>query len=780
MSVREKQSIIGTLNADKKQSIVGNIGIADVLIREGEYYVPNVSQVDEDTIVLSLTPSKDFMETVSDQEITLPRGRTGEPGRDGKDGKDGSDYVLTNEDKSEIADQAVSLIDIPDVSGMVTSINGVKADENGNVEIVAGVQSDWNQNDETATDYVKNRTHWEEHNLTTIINKRTVTVNSSYAAISSSCPILTPGQTYIVVLNDVTYQCVARTYGAAVLLGNGRIYGDGMSSNNEPFAIDIYSSGTAYLNVASSGKYTVSLLSNNTTVHTIDPKYLPESVKQVYTLPVATDAELGGVKSGGDVLIDEDGVMRLAEGLITDVIRAPSTAIPGQVLSVKSVDETGKPIDWETVDTSSGGGGVASVQPDWNQNDPDAPDYVKNRPITRIESLDTTSLVNLRDLESGQYILYGYFSPYVNSDISITADNSMVSVIRKNAGSHIICLDPLNAKIVFFEILVDETTEKGYQYTRTIIPILEVNELITKVGNLEGLTTADKTDIVTAINEIVMNMPTDDHIRDIVAQGNTVEVDTTLSKEGKAADAKAVGESLNRKIPMPVDEAGEVMTGEPNQVLTINQDGAGSWEYQLIIDATKTEGYQHVVNKNGKHQELLCIDIAKPVLGIYRMSNYQDSVVYPYVRIVNGDTVLVSSMSLGAAAVYYIDVFEVNDKYVQFRDFASNGHCSSYLYDIAENSWTVRKLLNAASYVDFNLSQKITTPNTASVGQVLAVKAVDENGKPTEWETIDASSGVDEELTAAIDDLIELGFIEPVVENDNSLFIDENENIYIY
>lgn len=235
-----------------------------------------------------------------------------------------------------------------------------------------------------------------------------------------------------------------------------------------------------------------------------------------------------------------------------------------------------------------------------------------------------------------------------------------------------------------------------------------------------------------------------------LAQGNTVEVDTTLSKEGKAADAKAVGESLNRKIPMPVNETGEVKTGEPNQVLTINQDGAGSWEYPLIIDATKTEGYQHVVNKNGKHQELLCIDIAKPLLGIYRMSNYQDSVVYPYVRIVNGDTVLVSSMALGSVAVYYIDVFEVNDKYVQFRDFASNGHCSSYLYDVAENSWTVRKILHAASYVDFNLSQKITTPDTASVGQALAVKAVDENGKPTEWETVDIPEGDTAELFFAV------------------------------
>lgn len=139
-----------------------------------------------------------------------------------------------------------------------------------------------------------------------------------------------------------------------------------------------------------------------------------------------------------------------------------------------------------------------------------------NKPIERVESLDQENLVNFRDLESGQYILYGYFSPYENSDISISADNSFVSVIRKPAGSHIICLDPLNAKIVFFEILVDENEEKGFAYTRTIIPLMDVNQLLTEVGNIEDLSTDDKTNIVAAINELMNAIPSDDHIRSIV------------------------------------------------------------------------------------------------------------------------------------------------------------------------------------------------------------------------------------------------------------------------
>lgn len=106
--------------------------------------------------------------------------------------------------------------------------------------------------------------------------------------------------------------------------------------------------------------------------------------------------------------------------------------------------------------------------------------------IKRIKSnIDGEPLVNMRDIDSGTYLLYGYFSPYENSDISISADNSLVSVIWKNAGSHLICLDPLNAKIVFFEILVDENEEKGFTYTRTIIPLLDLYGLIDRVALLE-------------------------------------------------------------------------------------------------------------------------------------------------------------------------------------------------------------------------------------------------------------------------------------------------------
>ena len=54
-----------------------------------------------------------------DKGDTGATGAQGEPGKDGADGKDGEDYVLTNEDKQEIAEMAAELVEVPDSGGNV-------------------------------------------------------------------------------------------------------------------------------------------------------------------------------------------------------------------------------------------------------------------------------------------------------------------------------------------------------------------------------------------------------------------------------------------------------------------------------------------------------------------------------------------------------------------------------------------------------------------------------------------------------------------------------------
>ena len=107
-------------------------------------------------------------------------------------------------------------------------------------------------------------------------------------------------------------------------------------------------------------------------------------------------------------------------------------------------------------------------------------------PIKRIESLDTEhieNLVNLRDLESGIYILYGYFKPFPGSDSTLIIDDGFYMVTRVDEGSHLLSISPLNFRMTCHEILVDDTNEKGFTYTNTRINLLDVHKAVSGTTN---------------------------------------------------------------------------------------------------------------------------------------------------------------------------------------------------------------------------------------------------------------------------------------------------------
>ena len=123
-------------------------------------------------------------------------------------------------------------------------------------------------------------------------------------------------------------------------------------------------------------------------------------------------------------------------------------------------------------------------------------------PIQRIESLDESNLKNLRDLETGSYVLYGYFRPFAGAPNYLPFDNLLVNVYHVNEGSHLFEFSTANSEVNFIEILVDASAEGGHTYSRTAFNLLELNGLIDKVGNLAELATTEKSNLVAAINEV--------------------------------------------------------------------------------------------------------------------------------------------------------------------------------------------------------------------------------------------------------------------------------------
>lgn len=146
-----------------------------------------------------------------------------------------------------------------------------------------GAQADWNQNDPDAPDYVKNRPFW------TIGTKETVLIEETTAEWTSEgeegmlafAPIaINVGETYIVMFDNVRYECVAYSPSDFYLpiIGNSSIMGLGNDgSNGEPFFIATIENN-AMVAIGEPGSHTFSVVAVTEETHTIDWKYLPTSV----------------------------------------------------------------------------------------------------------------------------------------------------------------------------------------------------------------------------------------------------------------------------------------------------------------------------------------------------------------------------------------------------------------------------------------------------------------------------------------------------------------------
>ena len=163
------------------------------------------------------------------------------------------------------------------------------------------VQSDWNQNDENALDYVKNRTHWSEITMTEILPECQLTRNSNGAFIFADKLNIVEGGTYIVKWNGVSYTCVAWSteLGGATYTGLGNGIQQGMTDTGEPFYLMQYPDNiaaqvglyAAAIPLDSSTTLTISIVEKVEEAHKLDEKYLPDSAINIQSDWNATEDE---------------------------------------------------------------------------------------------------------------------------------------------------------------------------------------------------------------------------------------------------------------------------------------------------------------------------------------------------------------------------------------------------------------------------------------------------------------------------------------------------------
>lgn len=156
-----------------------------------------------------------------------------------------SELIIANKD--DIVDIASAVrektgdSELLSLKGIATEIRTLSSTGSGGVS----VQADWQQNDKTAPDYVKNRTHWIEETFVEVFPE--TSYNGSFDLYGEDIfSKLSPNAACIVTINGTAYETTARhgSYNAYewYVIGNGDLLGEDDVDTDLPFGIfvDVY------------------------------------------------------------------------------------------------------------------------------------------------------------------------------------------------------------------------------------------------------------------------------------------------------------------------------------------------------------------------------------------------------------------------------------------------------------------------------------------------------------------------------------------------------------
>ena len=148
------------------------------------------------------------------------------------------------------------------------------------------VQPDWNQNDSTATDHIKNRPFYTGDPSETVLVEESAVSFSEYGGVLYSAQIqsnfeATVGQTYKVTWDGAVYECACVNFNGGTFIGNLSIAGFG-SDTGEPFLMGINNgSGIEIYTTDTSASHTISISGSIAEVTQIPDKYISDTFRDV-------------------------------------------------------------------------------------------------------------------------------------------------------------------------------------------------------------------------------------------------------------------------------------------------------------------------------------------------------------------------------------------------------------------------------------------------------------------------------------------------------------------
>lgn len=148
-----------------------------------------------------------------------------------------------------------------------------------------GVRPDWNQNDDTQPDYIKNRPFHMLDVETVLMEEITVSFSKSSGLYGVEFPSTfeaAVGETYKVYWDGKVYECVCVDFNNILTIGNLSIIGAGPDTG-EPFFMNIHNGEGILIGTSdTSDTHTFSISGFISGIKKIDRKYLPKAAFITY------------------------------------------------------------------------------------------------------------------------------------------------------------------------------------------------------------------------------------------------------------------------------------------------------------------------------------------------------------------------------------------------------------------------------------------------------------------------------------------------------------------
>jgi len=189
----------------------------------------------------------------------------------------------------------------------------------------------------------------------------------------------------------------------------------------------------------------------------------------------------GDVYVGGTSQDDGEVLAKMSE-----VIPTPTTATVGQTITVKAVDENGKPTEWEAVD----------AQANWNVEDETSPAYIKNKPFgvktEMVEIVPEQSVTGvIPEVSEGESEFYQSITPPTEIASLKLKENASYKVVFN--GKEYICKTELWEQEFTGDGVADV---KGYKLSTGSIPNGDVGFTISRGWSVLGGQTEDDVNTV--------------------------------------------------------------------------------------------------------------------------------------------------------------------------------------------------------------------------------------------------------------------------------------------